>query len=229
MYHHFEDPVSSDVSCTPQDFESHMIALKKAGFTFLNVETARFFLLGSGKEIKKPILVTFDDGYESNYLHAFPVALKLKIPLTVFVITSRIGLKPQFTKYLSEDQIKEMALSGLIDFGSHTHDLHTKTLTIFRAFRSNPNPVLRLLSQDLQQSKKRLFEITGKEVISLAWPYGNYNSQISKIAFDCGFLLHFTSRNGYNEPGSDPFGIKRIPITSRDNVESVLRKARGGN
>lgn len=226
VYHHIQQKVTSDVSCTPEQFVGHMQALIEAGFTPLNLAQTRLFMAGTLENIAQPVLITFDDGYESLYHFALPVARQLKIPMTVFMITSRAGRRIQFAEYLTESQIKEMVGSGYFDFGSHTHDLHTDTVNIFDAFSGHAeNPVLRLLQRDLRMSAARLESALGKRPLALAWPYGKFNGEFSAIARHSGFRLHFTSVYGYNEPGANPFAIKRIPVTSRDTTESVLRKA----
>lgn len=228
VYHHIQEKVQSDVSCTPEQFDLQIAALKQSGFTPLNLAQTRLYLAGALKDFIKPVLITFDDGYESLYHYARPVAEKYQVPMTVFVITARIGRKPQFAAYLNERQIKEMADSGFFDFGSHTHDLHTDSITIFNAFEpTDENPVLVLLQRDLRMSSQRFELILGQRPTAIAWPYGKYNSAFSSIARKSGFRLHFTSASGYNEPGANPFAIKRIPITSRDTPESVLKKAVG--
>ena len=229
VYHHIQENVQSDVSCTPEQFETQIVALKKAGFTPLNLAQARLFLAGALTGIAKPVLITFDDGYESLYRFALPVAEKHKVPMLVFVVTARIGKKPQFARYLSETQIKEMSDSGFFEFGSHTHDLHIESTRIFDAFGAgSDNPVLHLLNRDLRMSSARLESITGRRPDTIAWPYGKYNSEFTAIARRNGYKIHFTSAAGYNEPGANPFAIKRLPITARDTAISVLRKAGGG-
>jgi|GEM_PF-920136 len=225
VYHLIEDPVHSDVSCTPAEFSAQMDSLLKGGFTPLTLQEIRSFLMGGLRQVRRPIAVSFDDGYESLFIHALPVAKRLKIPMIVFVITSRIGRKPQFTRYLSSSQIRQMAASGWFEFGSHTHDLHTDILRIWKAFHGFPNPMSGVVDRDLEASQARLTGLLGSPATALAWPYGKYNPETRKIARRHGFFLHFTSRPGYNEPDSDPFGIKRIPVTSRDTPESILRKA----
>lgn len=230
VYHHIQEKVQSDVSCTPAQFESHISALKNAGFTPLTLAQTRLFLAGALTSVVRPVLITFDDGYESLFFYALPVAEKLQVPMTVFVVTSRIGRKPQFARYLTDAQIQKMAASGLFDFGSHTNDLHTDSIRIYDAFgASEDNPMLPVLSRDLRLSSARLENLTGHRPEAIAWPYGKYNHDYTAIARQNGFKMHFTSASGYNEPGANPFAIKRIPVTSRDNVVSVLRKARGRN
>lgn len=228
VYHHIEDPATSDVSCTPEQFESQMSALLANGFTPVRLDEARTFLEGGRGRAKKPVLITFDDGYESLYRHALPVARKLGVPMTVFVVTSRIGLKPQFARYLSREQIREMAGSGLFEFGSHTDDLHTDLMRIWNAFAPAPVSLASAVAADLERSRKTLAEIVGTPPLSIAWPYGKFNRDTTRIALDAGMNLHFTSRSGYSAPGDDVLEIRRVPVTRRDTPATAVRKARGG-
>lgn len=229
VYHHIQESVTSDVSCTPAMFEAQMLAIKEAGFTPLTIPQVRSFLAGTlPEQITKPVLITFDDGYASLYKYALPIALKYQIPMTVFVVTSRIGQKPQFARYLSANEIKEMQNSGLWYFGSHTHNLHTESTKIYTAFGGGKlNPMLEELRADLAESSECLEYITGIKPEIIAWPYGKHNSEYSAIARLEGYRLHFTSLAGYNEPGTNPFSIKRVPVSARDTAESVVKKCKG--
>jgi peptidoglycan/xylan/chitin deacetylase (PgdA/CDA1 family) len=149
--------------------------------------------------------------------------------MIVFVISARIGRKIQFSRYLDERQIKTMMQSGFFEFGSHTHDLHTDSIAIFDAFgTASGNPVLQLLQRDLRMSSARFEAILGHRPDAIAWPYGKYNPAFTTLARQAGYKLHFTSSFGYNEPGANPYAIKRIPVTARDTAESVLKKVSGG-
>ncbi len=228
VYHHIEDPATSDVSCTPRDFAAQMSELLAKGFTPVRLDEAEAFLEGAGRGVKKPVLITFDDGYESLYQHALPVARTLGVPMTVFVVTSRIGLKPQFSRYLSRDQIREMAASGLFEFGSHTDDLHTDMMRIWNAFTPPPVSLASAVAADLERSRETLAGIVGTPPIAIAWPYGKFNRDTTQIALRAGMKLHFTSRSGYSAPGDDLLEIRRVPVTRRDTPATVVRKARGG-
>lgn len=227
VYHHIQEKVNSDVACTPNQFQKQMQAILDAGYTPLSFAQIRLYLAGGQHKDVLPVAITFDDGYESLYQYAFPVAKKYKIPMAIFLITSRIGKKPQFTKYLSISEIREMVDSGYIEFGSHSDDFHTDIMRIYDAFDLIDNPIEKLVKRDLLLSYRKLKIVTGTKPIALAWPYGKYNANTTKIAKKIGFKLHFTSDFGYNDIGGNPFAIKRVPVTSRDTPETVLKKLRG--
>lgn len=46
---------------------------------------------GKEKLPPRPVIVTFDDGYDDNYFHAFPVLKSLGMPATIFVSTGYVG------------------------------------------------------------------------------------------------------------------------------------------
>lgn len=227
VYHHIQEKINSDVACTPSQFQKQMEAILDAGYTPLSFAQIRLYLAGGQHQDVLPVAITFDDGYASLYRYALPIAKKYKIPMAIFLITSRIGKKPQFTRYLSISNIREMVDSGYIEFGSHSDDLHTDLMRIYNSFDSYDNPVEKLVKRDLLLSFRKLKIVTGKKPIALAWPYGKYNTNTTKIAHEVGFKLHFTSDFGYNDIGGNPFAIKRVPVTSRDTPESVLKKLRG--
>ncbi len=228
VYHHIEEPATSDVSCTPREFSAQISELLANGFTPVRLDEAKAFLKGEARGKRKPVLITFDDGYESLYQHALPVARKQGVPMTVFVVTSRIGLKPQFARYLSREQIREMAATGLFEFGSHTDDLHTDMMRIWNAFAPAPVPLASAVAADLERSRDTLTGIVGTPPLAIAWPYGKFNRETQRIALETGMDLHFTSRSGYSAPGDDLLEIRRIPVTRRDTPATVVRKARGG-
>ena len=77
---------------------------------------------------EKAVLITFDDGYENNYLHAWPILKELGAKANIFVVFNTIGKVNLWHSPASEpwvnmatlEQLKEMQGSGVIEYGSHT-------------------------------------------------------------------------------------------------------------
>ncbi len=91
MYHRVlpreAGPILDDGICvTPELFEENLVFLKQH-FDIVSLKD----VLGTGRRIKKPCVITFDDGWLDTYHVAFPILRRLQIPATVFLPTGMIG------------------------------------------------------------------------------------------------------------------------------------------
>ncbi|WP_052737902.1 polysaccharide deacetylase family protein [Bacillus sp. SA1-12] len=163
VYHsidEFKGQGSRELYVTPKNFEKQMIYLRDQGYTLLTFERWQDIY-----KVNKPIFISFDDGYKNN-LNAFAIFQKLKNDRfkptgTVFVISDFIG----GSNRLSASDLKMMAESGIISVQSHTatHPDLTKTKNF---------------EYELKGYKDKIQSITGKPVIALAYPYGNFSKEI---------------------------------------------------
>lgn len=164
IYHSIDEYTgkgSKELFVTPENFEKQMVYLKNNGYTLLAFERWTDI-----SKVNKPIFITFDDGYKNNQ-NAFGVLQKLKDDkfkptATFFVISDFIG----YSNRLSQTDLKVMAESGLISVQSHTatHSDLTKSEN---------------LQYELKGSKEKIEKMTGKPVIALAYPYGNFNERVA--------------------------------------------------
>ncbi|SFA69562.1 MULTISPECIES: polysaccharide deacetylase family protein [unclassified Bacillus (in: firmicutes)] len=163
VYHSIDDFKglgSKELYVTPKNFEKQMIYLQDHGFTLLTFDRWKDI-----HKVKKPIFITFDDGYKNNH-HAFAVFQKLKSanfkPVgTIFVISDFIG----HSNRLTESDLKKMSDSDLFSIQSHTAT-HTDLTKI------------RDIEYELKVSKDKIQRITGKDVTALSYPYGNFNKKV---------------------------------------------------
>ena len=132
------------------------------------------------------VILTFDDGNESDYLLVYPMLKQLKITAIFFVITKKIGSPG----YLNEKQIKEMFKDGM-KFGSHSHS-HSDLSTL------DPKE----LRQDLFLSKEILENIIKEPVNRLSIPFGKLNDLIYSTAVSIGYQYIFCSNHGLVSNGN---------------------------
>ncbi|MDG6895928.1 polysaccharide deacetylase family protein [Volucribacter amazonae] len=112
MYHHI-NPENNLHGVFVQDFAQQMEKLKDyQTFTFQQLKDNNYQLPANS------ILITFDDGYRSNYELAYPILKQFNLKATIFLNTKYIDIDDN---YLTWQQIQEMYNSGLIDFQLHTH------------------------------------------------------------------------------------------------------------
>lgn len=160
---------------TPENFQEQMSFLSENNFNIIKL-TELERLKKNKSDNKKIIILTFDDGYEDNYLNAFPILKKYGFPATFFISSSLIGnsikgKKGTELKILSQEEIEDLVKENLIEIGSHCHN-HKKLSLLTESE----------IEKELKISKERLANISGQEIASLAFPWGNYNERVKKIA-----------------------------------------------
>ncbi|MCL2461072.1 MAG: polysaccharide deacetylase family protein [Defluviitaleaceae bacterium] len=134
MYHHLVADSEQDDWVTVHEsvFRGQMEALKEAGYTAVFYQDLENYAEGKADLPAKPILITFDDGYLSNYEIAYPILEELGMKATISVIGYTLGRDkdpatgaPITPPRLTWAQAREMEDSGLIDIESHSYGLHS--------------------------------------------------------------------------------------------------------
>ncbi len=211
MYHYVrdvnksKDPVGYNLSVSPTDFELQMRAFVRTGYNFI---TPRDFL--EGKANNRSLMLTFDDGYADFYENAFPVLKRYRIKATVFVVSDFID--DAKGNYLTSAQIKELNDWG-IEIGSHS--VSHSNLT--KASEGE-------LARQLGQSKKVLEEIIGRQVISFAYPAGNYDDNVLRATGEAGYQLAVTVEGGFGSLRDNLLAQKRVRINGGENLERIFAK-----
>lgn len=179
MYHHLvpDGEECNSMTVTPGKFEQDILYILKKGYTPVLPRD-----LASGEPLpKKPILITFDDGYVSNYELLFPVLQKHQVKAVINIITYMPDIPAD--NFISWDMCREMNASGLVEIGSHTHHLHNLdgrggsfTPGGVNGIQRNPEESdaefkSRVLD-DIQKSHDRIETELGCEVTCFAYPFG---------------------------------------------------------
>ncbi|MFC4769962.1 polysaccharide deacetylase family protein [Effusibacillus consociatus] len=214
MYHHI-DPNESGITISPERFKSHLDALQQKGYNVISIEQYQQFLKTRAAIPPNAVVLTFDDGYESFYTHAFPELKKRSLPATNFIVVKSTDVvNPNILPHLSWDQMREMKKHG-ISFYNHTYDQHRVGQTS-KTGEKNPllaNPLFlpgenrpesageyrARIKEDLSLAEKRLEEELGEQPKFLAFPYGAYNDQVIEVGKELGIELFFTIEEGIND------------------------------
>jgi len=223
MYHHLteEEPPDRLGEIISVDlFRKQMQLLKSKGFNTISASQLRDYLYFGAKLPKNPILITFDDGYESNYTLAFPVLEELKMKAVINIIVSSRGKKPGEFQHFTWDEAKTMLDSGLIEIGSHTYDLHNYTIQL------QPNEDIAIyedrIFNDFLISKNSIQNNLNIQPFIFTYPYGMYNGYSQAIALDLGFDMQFTVNAGIVTRESNPLALERINVRGDDTPQQVL-------
>ena len=193
MYHAVSDDLWGywDLFVSPQTIEEELLYLQENGF-----ETIWFEDLSHVEDYEKPVILTFDDGYDDNYTELFPLLQKYNAKATIFVIPKAIGTPHKMTA----EQIYELSRSGLVSIQSHTYS-HGNLSTMDE----------QTLVFEMEESQKYLAALTGQVPYAVCYPEGTRSELSIEVAgryYDYGLLM-----NGqlYNT-SDDPLRVKRFYV-----------------
>ncbi|AKM04920.1 MULTISPECIES: polysaccharide deacetylase family protein [Burkholderia cepacia complex] len=238
MYHHVS-PSPGELSITPEHFESQMHWLASNGYVTLTADEFACFLHGAPMP-EKSILLTFDDGYLDNYVHAHPCLARYGFNAIMFLVTGRvhdgptrsfpgragsaershaecerlvlIGQADDVTVRWSE--IDVMRAAGTFEFHSHTH-YHLR----WDRYCTDPDEKIHHIRTDIETSRRILTEKMGVASKHLCWPEGYYDKDHIDAARTAGFEYLYTTRNTRrNVPGSDPYRIHRMADNGKNGA-----------
>lgn len=209
MYHHLtqeEETGGSRISVAR--FRDQMRALAEAGYHPVGFDEVLAWVEDGAEIPEKPIVITFDDGYASNYELAYPILREYDFKATIFVIGVSVGkdtykdtghpIYPHF----SIEQGEEMEASGLVNIQSHGYNIHEQR-------NLDPDPLRRgILRREgeseedylafLHEDCTRMKTILGKMPIALAYPFGVYDDSADAILREEGIRITVTTQPGLN-------------------------------
>ena len=213
LYYHSVLPDSevttrNEVTISPETLKTQLQLVKDLGYTTLTMSELNDYIINNKEIPKKSILITFDDGYADNYVHAFPILKELDMKATIFVISS--GIDGGY--YMSSDQLKDMVNYG-IDIESHTvNHVHLDTLPYEEQLK------------ELKDSKATIEKVTNKEVLSIAFPFGDYNENTLKAVTDAGYSIAFTTNRGLANRTDNKIALDRIYVSSEYSIDTFKER-----
>ena len=142
MYHSVIDNKSKagKFVITPSQFEQDLLFIKENGYEPIFMEDIINFVYKGTSLPKKPIVLTFDDGYYNNFLYVFPLLKKYNMKAVISIVgvytdlyTQNEDVSPEYS-HLSWDNVSEMMDSGLVEFQNHSYNFHTKSPSFFMSY-----------------------------------------------------------------------------------------------
>ncbi|KAB2855747.1 MAG: poly-beta-1,6-N-acetyl-D-glucosamine N-deacetylase PgaB [Sphingopyxis terrae] len=226
--------------------------LRGTGWTAVSLDDLAAARRGERPLPPKAILLTADDGYKSLYNRIFPLLKAYRFPLVASVTGSWMEgpadgvvlygdrAVPRST-FISWEQAREMQASGLVEFASHSYDLH-------RGVQANPQGNLiaaaatwrydqttgryeddaefkARIRADLSLARRQMSVNLGRAPRAIAWPYGRFSGPARDVARELGFTFALTFEA---EPSSvsDLFSIGRYYPARNATLGDIARNLR---
>jgi peptidoglycan/xylan/chitin deacetylase (PgdA/CDA1 family) len=208
MYHavaHEPSRATRALSVSPGQFAEQMEILAEHRCTPLTTAGLAAIWRGGGRVLPdRPVLITFDDGYEGVHGHALPVLAKHGFASTLFVSTGWLrgaydtggGLDTM----LDWEQVRALAAQG-VEIGGHSHT----------------HPQLDQLGDaDLEFELRRCLELVDGELgappVSFAYPYGHSDRRVRHAVRAAGFAQSLAVGNGLARRRQGPYALQRVTV-----------------
>lgn len=193
-------------------FRTHLALLERWGYDAITFQDYNLYLQGTLSLPRKPVIITFDDGYRDVYTHAFPVMKEFGLRGVIFVVGERSmrtnewdrGITPSY-ELLSNEEILEFHNAG---FEIGAHSMHHVRLTDVQAIEA---------WEELYQARVTTESLLNAPVHTFAYPYGLVNEEVKKMALNAGYTVACAAFTGPPIFGTDLLEVRRIRIIDSQN------------
>jgi glycosyltransferase involved in cell wall biosynthesis/peptidoglycan/xylan/chitin deacetylase (PgdA/CDA1 family) len=199
-------------------FAEQMLWLRRNGYHTINSEQLAWFLVNDYPFGGRPLLITFDDGYEDFADQAWPILKANDLSAEVFIVTDLVGRHAEWdasfgtpAALMDADKIVTLAAEG-VSFGSHLAS-HP------RSDRLSSSE----LAEELLRSRIQLEQWLERPATSLAAPFGCTDQRLRILAAECGYKTVFNTVNRAARLNDDPFDLPRIEVRGDCTLEAFVR------
>jgi peptidoglycan/xylan/chitin deacetylase (PgdA/CDA1 family) len=192
-------------------FAAHMRALRAAGYHATTLARAWAAWAGRARLPRRPVVISFDDGYLSQVTHALPVLRRLGWPGVLNLELGKIGSRGALT----DGQVRRLIASGW-EIDSHT--LTHPDLTTLDPAR---------LHHELAGSRAALRRRFGVAAAFFCYPSGRFDVAVEAAVRAAGYRAATTTQLGLARPGGDPFALPRVRVNGGERPRTVLRRLAG--
>lgn len=175
----------------PRRFARHLDWLAAHGYQTVHIRDVLRAASGHTALPLRPVVIAFDDGFDSVYSRAFPLLETRDMTATVFPVVGYAGRENGWDvhiggrrfRHLSWDQMQTLRDAGW-EIGSHT--LNHPDLTRL------PD---RQIRYELEASRRLIHQKLGVTVDGLSCPFGQYTPRIAHLAAQAGYTAAVVVRN----------------------------------
>jgi len=189
---------------SPQDFENDIVYLKKEGYTTIVMRDLIDFVYNKKELPEKPIMLTLDDGYSTNYTYILPILEKYNCKAVVSIVGKYVDKCTDGsicnTTYLNWNQVKELVDSPYIEIQNHSYSMHED---------ENRRGSCKMKGESFEEYEKALHDDVGKMQVlmeektgytptAFTYPYGFISKESNAILTDMGFFATLSCYTGVN-------------------------------
>lgn len=240
MYHSIlkDEAMTGQYVVTPVELEKDMIYLKENGYTAVFVNDLIRYVNSDGKLPEKPVVLTFDDGTYNNYTYLYPLLKKYDMKAVISVVgsytlnASECGDEPNPAySYLRWEDINEMRDSKMVEFCSHTYDMHGlgQRTGIKRMDGESYEDYRGVFMNDIFKLQQLLEENCGFRPNVFTYPFGASGESARRLVKNCGFeaSMGVEEKPNYIVKGDESclYDLNRYNRSGLENSADFMKKA----
>lgn len=209
MYHSMlkDTKLQGQFVIDPAKFEEDLKYLKDNGYTTITVSDLVDYVYNNKELPKKPIMLTFDDGYYNNYLYAYPLLKKYKCKAVISPIGYYSDLYSKSTdapspsySHCTWKQLKEMQNSGCVEIQNHSYNMHSQNgrLGIKQKNGESSEEYKEVITQDISKAQNRFKEKLKYTPQAFVYPFGALSDSSEEAIKALSFRASFTCEEKIN-------------------------------
>lgn len=206
---------------SPHVFAWGVDGLRKRGWQFASLDECIY----NGRQEadgKDTLAITFDDGYLTIYDSACPMLKERDMTATIYVVVDALGGINEWDRRAGDQEEKMMSAAQARELAEQGFEIGSHTLT----HPHLPNLDDEQLKQEIADSKHKLEDIIGREVVSFSYPYGDYDDRVLNAAMEAGYKNAMSTKLGAIVPGTSLFEIPRVNVRWNGFGWQLRRKIR---
>jgi peptidoglycan/xylan/chitin deacetylase (PgdA/CDA1 family) len=227
MYHEVSPsphPAFRRYTVTVRDFTRQMRWLAAFGYQPIDMDTLVRARQGRASLPKRPVVITFDDGFQGCADHAVPVLRTHGFTAVFYLVAGLMGatsrwLRPELgveLALMSWDTARSLAAEGF-RCGAHTLT-HPRLAGLDPARRR----------QELVDARGRMEDELGHSVVHLAYPYGDFDQPVQAAAAEAGYVTACSTRPGRSGADDDLLALHRVTVYGHDSLLDFAWRLRTG-
>lgn len=227
MYHEVSplpDPRFRRYSVTVREFTRQMRWLHAFRYQAIDMDALVRARLGQGSLPKRPVLITFDDGFQGCADYAVPVLRAHEFTAVFYLVTGLMGetsrwMLPELgldLSLMSWETARSLAAEGF-QCGAHTVT-HPRLASLDPA----------RCRAELVGARRRLEDELGRPAVHLAYPFGSYDASVRRIAAEAGYVTACSTRAGLSGADDDLLALHRVTVYGHDSLFDFACRLRTG-
>ncbi len=204
------------------EFRNDMMYLKEKGYTTIDMTDLIEYVYGKGKLPEKPIIITFDDGFESVYEYVYPLFKELGMCGVASIVgeyTTFFTENPDHNvtySYMDWAEVNELVKGDIIEIQNHSYDLHKNNngrKGISKKKDEDAASYNTEVGTDIMKMQNIMKEKTGYTPNTLTFPFGAYKEETIALAKELGFKATLICE-------------ERVNIIERGDTDALYRLGR---